>query len=110
MRVLIRPMTINYKKTGGSFFSASKLHFSAANAFAPGVTLFTVSGDGESNCAIETMANSDPVSTLLAAYAISCKARGPPPPRARDLCDRTPCAQPAAPPRISRLAPLACLT
>jgi len=67
------PMVIQYKKEGGGFFKSSKLHFTAANAFAPDVPLFTVSSDGESNASVQTFPNSDPVSTILAAYAIACK-------------------------------------
>ena len=67
------PMIINYRKHGGGFFKSAKLFFTAANAFDPGVPLFTVEGDGEYNATVKTMNNSDPVSTLLAAYAISCK-------------------------------------
>ena len=67
------PMIINYRRQGGGFFSSAKLFFTAANAFDPNVPLFTVEGDGEYNATVKTMNNSDPVSTLLAAYAISCK-------------------------------------
>eukprot|EP00310_Coccolithus_braarudii_P006658 CAMPEP_0183380284 /NCGR_PEP_ID=MMETSP0164_2-20130417/125856_1 /TAXON_ID=221442 /ORGANISM="Coccolithus pelagicus ssp braarudi, Strain PLY182g" /LENGTH=458 /DNA_ID=CAMNT_0025557881 /DNA_START=5 /DNA_END=1381 /DNA_ORIENTATION=+ len=67
------PMVISYNRQGGGFFKAAKLTFTAAAAFAPEVPLFVATGDGENNCTIETFQNSDPVSTLLAAYAISCK-------------------------------------
>jgi len=67
------PMLIKYSKSGGSFWSSPTLNFHAANAFAPDIPLFTVSGNGESNCTINTFEHSDPVSSLLAAYAISCK-------------------------------------
>lgn len=66
------PMLITYDREGG-FFKKTKLTYTASNAFAPGVPLFRVEGDGENNCTIETFANSDPVSTILAGYAISCK-------------------------------------
>jgi len=49
------------------------LTFRASNAFAPDVPLFVASGDGERNCTVEAFANCDPISTLLAAYAISCR-------------------------------------
>ena len=67
------PMIINYDKVSGGFWKSSKLNFTACNAFAPDVPLFKVTSDGESNASITTFANSEPVSTLLAAYAISCK-------------------------------------
>ena len=67
------PMNITYRKTGGGFFKAKKLDYTACNAFAPDMPLFRVIGDGENNATVETFENSDPVSTLLAAYAISCK-------------------------------------
>lgn len=73
LNVYNTPMKITYGKVHGGFWKASKLNFTAANAFAPQVPLFKVSGDGEYNCEVETFENSDPVSTLLAAYAISCK-------------------------------------
>jgi hypothetical protein len=67
------PMLIKYAKTGGGLFSKATLNFTASNAFAPDVPLFTVTGDGNKNAHVETFPNSDPVSTILAAYAISCK-------------------------------------
>ena len=66
-------MAIAYDRSGGGFFTASTLTFRASNAFAPDVPLFVASGDGERNCTVEAFANCDPVSTLLAAYAISCR-------------------------------------
>ena len=66
-------MMISYNREKGRVFSKAKLFFTATNAFAPDVTLFTVEGDGENNATINTFPHSDPVSTLLAAYAISCK-------------------------------------
>lgn len=67
------PMVITYDKEGGGFWQRSKLNFTAANAWAPQVPLFKCISDGENNCTVESFANSDPVSTLLAAYAVSCK-------------------------------------
>lgn len=68
------PMVVTYKNmTPNGLFSAAKLHFTAANAWSPSVPLFTVVSDGENNAEVQTFENSDPVSTLLAAYAISCK-------------------------------------
>ena len=67
------PMVITYSKQGGGFWTNPQLTYTAANAFAPDIPLFVARSDGESNCSVETFANSDPVSTLLAAYAISCK-------------------------------------
>jgi len=67
-------MVISYRKSGGlHFWNNPQLHFKAANAWAPDVPLFTVSHDGKHSATIETFENSDPISTLLAAYAISCK-------------------------------------
>ena len=84
------PMVVSYKnKTAGGLFSAAKLHFTAANAWSPDVPLFTVVSDGENNAEVQTFDNSDPVSSLLAAYAISCKlepsdfSHG-----ARQMCER----------------------
>ena len=42
MNVFQCPMTITYNKTGGGFFTRAKLHYTAANAFAPDPPLFTV--------------------------------------------------------------------
>jgi len=69
------PMTIRYSDNlaGGRFWEKTALKIKAVNAFAPDVPLFKCTGDGEQTCSIETFENSDPVSTLLAAYAISCK-------------------------------------
>jgi hypothetical protein len=67
------PMQITYRKEGRGFFKSSKLHFTAANAFDPNTPLFNVESDGGSNCTITSYPNSDPISTILAAYAISCK-------------------------------------
>ena len=64
-------------RSGGGLFSAATLTYRASNAFAPDVPLFVASGDGERNCTVETFAHSDPVSTLLAAYAISCRRARP---------------------------------
>ena len=66
-------MHISYQKTGGSFWKSSTLHYRAANAFAPDLPLFTASSDGERNASVEAFHNADPISTLLAAYAISCR-------------------------------------
>ena len=90
------PMHISYSKSGGSFWDNPTLRFDpklnsplgpgwffyvvapivryrASNAFAPGVPLFTAVSDGDRNCTIETFQNSDPISTLLAAYSIACR-------------------------------------
>jgi len=67
------PMHITYKKLGGSFWKASKLSFTAANAFDLNTPMFKVDSDGENNCTIETFENCDPVTAMLASYAISCK-------------------------------------
>jgi len=67
------PMHIAYSKSGGGFWTNPTLSFKASNAWDTSVPLFTVQGDGERNCSIETFPNADPISTLLAAYAISCK-------------------------------------
>ena len=73
LNVFNTPMIIKYDKVHGGFWKSSKLNFTASNAFAPDVPLFTVSSDGEYNAEVHSFENSDPVSTLLAAYAISCK-------------------------------------
>lgn len=73
LNVYNTPMVITYAKSGGSFWTRSTLNFTAANAWAPGTPLFVTVGDGEKNCTVETYPNSDPVSTLLAAYALSCR-------------------------------------
>ncbi|KAL1500525.1 hypothetical protein AB1Y20_013181 [Prymnesium parvum] len=68
------PMVITYQKEPGKrFWSNPTLTYTAANAFAPDIPLFVTSGDGENFCTVETFVNSDPVSTILAAYAIVCK-------------------------------------
>ena len=52
------PMVISYQISGGTWRQSPKLTFTAANAFAPSVPLFTVEGDGEKSATVKTFANS----------------------------------------------------
>jgi len=61
-----------HEKASGSWLESSSLTFQATHQ-ETGVPLFKVVSDGTKNASVETFSQSDPVSTLLAAFAISIK-------------------------------------
>merc|ERR1719321_1364143 len=72
------PMLIKYNKVlGGGFASATQLEFTASNAWAPDVPVWTARGGSSWSADVESFDNSDPVSAILAAYAISCRLSPP---------------------------------
>jgi len=72
MDAYAQPFHIYFENEPGSWFTADKLTFTAYHA-ALGLPLFRVVSDGSSEAELQTFSNSDPVSSLLAAYAISIR-------------------------------------
>ena len=60
---------LDVHKTGGSFWRSNLEWVGKSET---GLELFRITGDGR-NCRVKTGEGSDPASTLLAAFAVSCK-------------------------------------
>jgi len=60
------------QKASGGWFTADTLQFIATRS-PDGLPLFKVVSDGSSKCSVQTFSQSDPVSALLAAFAVSLK-------------------------------------